>query len=45
MMLVGIYYAIKDKNKGTMDTYYFGGKNMSPVWRVETVNARGVRFF
>jgi len=31
-MLVGIYYAIKDRNKETMDTYYFGGKNMSPVY-------------
>jgi len=30
-MLVGIFYAIKDRNKETMDTYYFGGKNMSPV--------------
>jgi len=31
MMLVGIYYAIRNRNKETMDTYYFGGKNMSPV--------------
>jgi len=35
MMVIGIFYAIKDKNKQSMDTYYFGGKNMSPVCYAE----------
>ena len=30
-MLIGIYHAIKDRKKETLDTYYFGGKKMSPV--------------
>jgi len=28
---IGIYYAVKDRRKNDTDTYYFGGKTMSPV--------------
>ncbi|CAK8694689.1 unnamed protein product [Clavelina lepadiformis] len=28
---VGIYYAIKDRNKRDIDTYNYGGRNVSPV--------------
>jgi len=30
-ILIGIYYAVKDLRKSDTDTYYFGGKSMSPV--------------
>ena len=30
-IVIGVYYAWKDRKKETMDTYYFGGRNMSPV--------------
>jgi len=30
-LTVGIFYAIRDRRRNDTKTYYFGGKDMSPV--------------
>jgi len=30
-LIVGIFYAIKDRKRNDTKTYYFGGKDMLPV--------------